>query len=134
MPQIKLIDQQRRDYACNVIQGTPDGWFVRVTPPSRSLDQNNLMWPLLTDLANQVEWQVDGKLGKITKEDWKDIMTASLKREQRIAAGADGGFVILGQRTSKMGKAEFSDLITIIRAFGDQRGVVWSDPVPEYAR
>lgn len=89
----------------------------------RSLASNRLMWALLADIADQVEWQVNGHRQKIAAEDFKHILSASLFREQRIAEGVDGGFVILGQHTSKMTKAQMSDLIELLFAFGAERGV-----------
>ena len=62
----------------------------------RTEAQNNLMWSRLTDLANQVEWTVNGKAQLISPNDWKEITTAGLRKEQRIASGIDGGFVVLG--------------------------------------
>ena len=55
------------------------------------------------------------------------MLTAAL-RKAKVVPGLDGGFVVLGQRTSQMGKREFSDLIELIYAFGAEKGVVWSDP------
>lgn len=92
----------------------------------RTLEQNNKMWAVLTDIANQVEWPVDGKLQKLTPEDWKDILTAGLRKEQRVAQGVEGGFVMLGQRTSKMTIGEMSDLIEFAHMFGAEHGVVWN--------
>lgn len=93
----------------------------------RTVDQNRLMWALLTDLANQVEWPVDGRMQLISPDDWKHVMTAGLKQHQRIAAGIEGGFVILGQYTHKMNKAEMAELIELIQAFGAERDVKWSE-------
>jgi hypothetical protein len=121
-----LNNPTARAAAVAQIMSAPDGWVVSLREPTRTLDQNALLWPLLTDLARQVDWPVNGKVQKLKPEEWKDIMTASLKQEQRVASGVDGGFVILGRRTSTMGKREFSDLIEVIRAFGSERGVVWS--------
>jgi len=92
----------------------------------RSIEQNKLMWALLTDLSQQVEWPVDGKMEYLSADDWKNIMTAGLKKSQRVAAGIDGGFVILGQYTHKMKKSEMADLITLIEAFGAEKEVKWS--------
>lgn len=92
----------------------------------RSQAQNDLMWSALTDLSRQVEWPVDGRMTRMDAEDWKHVMSAGLKRHQRIAAGIDGGFVLLGQSTRKLKVAEMAELITIIHAFGDERGVKWS--------
>lgn len=88
----------------------------------RSTQANRLMWKLLNDIAGQLEWAG----GKLSPEDWKDLITASMRR-QTVVPGLDGGLVALGGRTSKMTKAEFSDLIECIRAVGSERGVNWSD-------
>jgi hypothetical protein len=40
--------------------------------------------------------------------------------------GLDGGFVVLGQSTSKMTKAEMCDLQTLMEAFGAEKGVRFS--------
>lgn len=94
---------------------------VEVRQEKRSDPQNRLMWSSLGDLAAQVEWHGQ----KLDAEVWKDMATAALKR-QRVVPGIDGGFVVLGQRTSTMTRAEMSELIDFVHAFGDQRGVQWS--------
>ena len=97
-------------------------------PPVRSYEQNAKMWAMLSDLANQVKWPVDGELQSLTPDDWKIIVTAGLVRHQRIAKGIEGGFVMLGSRTSKMTKPQMAELIELIYAFGAQNGVVWTEP------
>jgi hypothetical protein len=68
-----------------------------------------------------VEWHGH----QLDEEAWKDMATAALKR-QRVVPGIDGGFVVLGTRTSSMTVAEMSELIDFLHAFGDERGVRWS--------
>jgi hypothetical protein len=65
---------------------------------------------------------------RLSPEDWKTMFSASLAKHQRVAQGIDGGFVMLGTRTSRMTVAEMVDLQTLIEAFGAERGVQWSDP------
>lgn len=96
-------------------------------PRPRSIEQNDKMWAMLTDIGKQVPWLVNGRLVKMPPRDWKDVLTAFLKREQRMAAGIDGGFVMLGQRTSRMTLSDMSDLIELMTAFGSERGVRWTD-------
>ena len=99
---------------------------VRVGESTRNLEQNALLWTLLECFAEQVQWPVNGQMVNITSEDWKDILSAAFKREtQRVAMGLDGGMVLLGMRTSKMGKREFSEFIEFILAAGAERGVVF---------
>jgi hypothetical protein len=87
---------------------------------TRSTAQNRLMWSALGDLARQVEWHGQ----RLTADDWKAMCTAALKR-QRVVPGLDGGFVVLGQSTSRMTRAEMTELIDFVHAFGAQRGVRW---------
>ena len=91
----------------------------------RSLDQNAKMWAMLQDVSDQVEWHGE----RLSKESWKDMFTASLKR-QKAVPGLDGGFVVLGARTSEMSTSDISDLIEIMNAFASEREVVWTDEQP----
>ena len=91
---------------------------VEVKTETRSLAQNSRLWALLRDVSQQVDWYGQ----KLTDEEWKDVFSASL-RKQRAVPGIDGGFVILGQRTSRMTVAEMSELQELIEAFGAERGV-----------
>jgi hypothetical protein len=90
----------------------------------RSTDQNRKLWAMLRDLSEQVIWHGN----KLADHEWKDVLTAGLKR-QKVAPGIDGGFVVLGAKTSKMTKAEFSELVELLYAFGAERGVKWTDTV-----
>ena len=84
----------------------------------RSLKQNSLMWANLEDIAQQVVWYGQ----KLDKQEWKDVLTAGLKK-QKIVPGIEGGFVVIGARTSKMTIAEMNELIELSTMFGAQQGV-----------
>lgn len=99
---------------------------VELKRATRSTEQNSLLWSLLTDLSQQCEWAVDGRMVKLSPEDVKHVLTAGLKRHQRMARGIDGGLVILGQSTSRMTVPEMAELITLGHAYGDSQGVRWS--------
>ena len=96
----------------------------------RTQKQNDTMWGYLRDVAHQVPWNVNGVKTILDAESWKDIFTASLQKHHRMAEGIDGGFVILGMRTSKMSKEQVSDLIELIRAFGANHNVTWTNEPP----
>lgn len=114
--------------ACRFLElGKPVRIRVDECVPTRTLDQNAKLWAVLSDISRQVEWHVDGKMQLLSPEDWKDILSAGLKKTQRVAAGVEGGFVMLGQRTSKMRIGEMIDLIEFAHAFGAEHGVVWGD-------
>lgn len=117
-----LAHAEARRRAVMALQNAPDGYVVKIQPPTRSLEQNAALWGALSDVADQVEWY--GR--RLTAEDWKHIFTASL-RKQDVVPGLDGGFVVLGVSTSKMTRAEMSDLLELIHAFGAERGVRFND-------
>ncbi len=96
---------------------------VEVRKETRSLAQNALLWATLTDISKQVDWY--GR--KLTPEEWKHVFTASLAK-QDVVPGLDGGFVVLGKSTSKMTKAEMSELQELMQAFGAQQGVKFTSP------
>lgn len=96
---------------------------VEVKEKTRSTEQNARMWALLTDVSRQVDWYGQ----KLTPDEWKDVFSASLKK-QKAVPGLDGGFVILGQRTSKMSIREMGELMELIEAFGAQKGVRFTAP------
>lgn len=93
--------------------------------PTRSGEQNRRLWAMLGDVSDQVNWYGQ----KLQPEEWKDVFSASLKR-QAVVPGIDGGFVVLGMRTSKMSIKAMSELIELMFAFGAQpeHPVHWTDP------
>lgn len=114
--------------ACEILEiGKPVKVTLDEYKSKRSLEQNAKLWACLTDIARQVQWPVDGKLQYLTPDDWKDILTAGLHKSQRVAQGVDGGFVMLGQRTSKMKVGEMVELIEFVNWFGTEKGVRWSE-------
>lgn len=101
--------------------------IVRPVKSRRSLLSNAKMWAMLADISNQVDWPVNGQMQKLDAEDWKSLITAAAKQETRVAAGLNGGAVMLGVSTRKMTVSEMSDVIEQLQAFGAERGVAWSD-------
>lgn len=96
---------------------------LEIKPEKRSDAQNRRLWAMLRDLSQQVNWHGQ----KLTDDEWKDVMSACLKR-QKVVPGVDGGFVVLGMRTSKMTKAEMAELQELIEAFGAEQGVRFTAP------
>ena len=90
--------------------------------PKRSLSQNAKMWPMLKDVQIQVNWYDQ----PLDNDDWKNMFMSSLNK-QRAVPGIDGGFVGLSKSTKKLNKAEFSQLIELIYAFGANNNVAWSE-------
>ena len=68
---------------------------VEAREETRTDKQNRLMWPLLKDLSDQVVWHGE----KLTREEWKDLITVLVNQthnqEQKSAPGINGGRVYL---------------------------------------
>lgn len=124
---LRLTGNLARQAACRYINEAPDGYVVTIAEPARNLEQNAKMWAMLTELAEQTDWHGIS----LSPDEWKDLLSAGLVQSKVVPNLTGNGFVILGQRTSKLSKAEFAALIELICAFGTERGVVFSDWVPE---
>lgn len=112
-----LTDASRRT-AIEAIVAAPDGMEVIIQKPKRNLEQNARLWATLTDISKQVDWYGQ----RLSQEEWKDVLTAGLKR-QKVVRGIDGGFVVIGARTSEMTVTEMSELLELATAFAVQQGV-----------
>ncbi len=116
---VQIKSEAERNQIATWARNVPVGTTVEFRAPRRSNDQNALMWSLLGQISKQVVWYGQ----KLSSEDWKDVLTASLRRT-RVVPGIDAGtFVPLGMRTSQMTKQEISELLELIYAFGAERGV-----------
>jgi hypothetical protein len=120
-----LAHPEARRRAMAAVAEAPEGHTVTVKPATRSGEQNSKLWALLGELAAQVNWHGQ----RLTDAEWKDVLTAGLKRH-KVVPGIDGGFVVLGSSTSRMTKPELSELIELIYAFGAQQGVAFHEVEP----
>jgi len=99
------------------------GYEVTILPyrDTRSNNQNRLLWKMLGEISEQVNWYGN----KLTPENWKDVLTASLKK-QTVVPAIDSGFVVCGTSTRKMTVKEMNELIDLMDAFGAQHNVRFS--------
>lgn len=129
-----LISHAVRLRCCEAIMSASDGMRVEIKERKRSLDQNAAQWPILQAFAEQIKWPVNGELVTLEPEEFKDILTAAFFGESvRLAQGLNGGVVMLGKRTSKFTKKEFSDWLEFLHAAAAARGVVVYDDHREAA-
>ena len=119
-----LDSAQARAKAAGWVMKAPHGTRCEFKASKRSLPQNDKMWAMLTDMAQQLPWH-----GMPLKADaWKLLFLDALKREVRAVPNLDGtGFVNIGRSSSDLSKAEMGDLMELIAAFGAQHGVVFHD-------
>lgn len=99
--------------------------LLTLAPETRTAAQNRLMWPLLTEFSRQLQWPVNGQMVNMPPDDWKAVLSAAFNQESaRLAMGLSGGVVMLGQRTRKFTKLQFSEWIEFLQATAAMRGVV----------
>lgn len=119
----RLVHEQARYGAVQAVSEAPQGYIVEVKEPTRNLEQNALMWCLLACLADQTDWHGN----RLNAEEWKDLLSAGLVQSKVVPNLTGNGFVILGQRTSKLSKSQFAALLELIYAFGTERGVEFTE-------
>jgi hypothetical protein len=128
---LSLYNAQQAHQAIQTAWMHAKGWLLagdqrltlEIRPEKRSDAQNKRLWAMLSDISAQVDWYGQ----KLTSEEWKDVFSASLKRT-KVVPGLDGGFVVCGQSTSKMTKAEMCELQELMEAFGAEKGVRFRAP------
>lgn len=115
-----------RQRAKELIDQAPDGYVAQVREPTRTNAQNDLMWALLTDVARA---KPGGR--SHPPKVWKCVFMDALPGDAFKALwvpSLDGESVVnTGHRSSKLTKAQMSDLIESIYAFGADHGVAWTD-------
>lgn len=122
--QFKLVHIEARRRAVDAVTNAPDGYIVEVKEPTRNLDQNAAQWPILEAFSQQLLWPVNGQMVHMTAEEWKDVLSAAFFNETaRLAMGISGGVIMLGMRTSKMTKKQFSEWLEFLHHVAQDRGV-----------
>ena len=115
-----IASEDIRSKALTWVKNVAIGTVIEFRQAKRTTEQNDLMWSLLGDISKQTDWHGQ----KLSPDDWKLIFLHALNSEMRMVPALDGrGFVSLGHRSSKLTKAEMSDLLEVIYAFGATRGI-----------
>lgn len=122
--QIVIQSRADRERAHNWIDRAPPGTRIDFKGPRRSVEQNDKLWAMLTNISLQKE--ISGR--RFTPDQLKVIFLHACSREVQFLPALDGStFVPYGQSSSDLSKEEFSELLDFISAWGAENGVVWSD-------
>lgn len=124
-----LSNDHVRRRAHQLIEAAPACAVVNIRAANRSSDQNAKMWAMLSDIARA---KPQGRV--LPTETWKALFMNAAGFSCTFEPTLDGrGVVPLGFKSSRLTKAEFSDLIECIYAFGAENGIEWTDPVERKA-
>lgn len=120
-----LANDDIRQRAINWVLKAPAETRVEFKAPLRTLDQNNVMWGMLTDIARQKTH--NGR--RYTADQWKVIFMHACGREVQFIPSLDNStFIPWGQSSSDLSKAEMVDLIEFLMAWGAENDVVFTKP------
>jgi hypothetical protein len=121
---IQIHGDDDRKRAVEWVQKAPLETVIEFRRARRSTPQNDRMWAMLTDIAEQKTLH-----GNHYKPDqWKVIFMQALGHEMGIAPTLDGStWFPLGYSSSKLTKSEMSDLMEFMSAWGAENGVTFND-------
>lgn len=123
-PLFVLHDESIRARALKYLCEVPLGMVVEFRRPKRTDSQNNAQWPILRCFSKQLVWPVNGQMVKMTEKEWKMVLTAAFHNETvRLAAGLNGGVVMLGDRTSEFDVEKFSEWLEFLHSIAAEREV-----------
>ncbi|MEM6898426.1 MAG: recombination protein NinB [Pseudomonadota bacterium] len=116
----RIFTEGQRARALKALGERMLGFEVEMRDPKRSLDQNAMLWAMLTELAPQMP--IRGEY--LTPDQLKSVFMHALGREQQNLPTLDGkSWFSAGFRSSRMRKSEFSELLEFIIAEATQRGI-----------
>lgn len=125
---IILRGETQRAFAKRLIDRAPVDAVVNIREATRSNDQNSLMWALLSDISRA---KPEGRTH--TAEIWKALFMQACGHAVQFENGLNGQPFPVGFRSSRLTKAQFSDLIECIREYGARHNVQFSEPdLPGY--
>jgi len=111
-----LVHHEARRRAMSAVADAPDGYTVKVAPPTRSGDQNAKFHAICSDLAG-TPWA--GKPRDAAA--WKVLLVSghavATKQAAEIVPGLEGEFINIRESTAAMSKARGSSLIEYAQAF-----------------
>lgn len=115
-----------REKAARWVMAAPVGTRIEFKRPKRTLPQNDRMWAMLTDIAEQKEHA--GR--RYSPDQWKVLFMHACGREVQFIPALDNGtFIPWGQSSSDLSKQEMTDLIEFMLAWGAENGVHFHDQV-----
>ena len=117
-----IAGDKQRGFALRLVAQAPVGYVVTVKPQTRTHEQNDLMWALLTDLSKA---KPNGR--QHTPDTWKVLAMHACGHACQFEIGLNGQPFPTGFRSSQLTKAQMSDLIEWIYAYAAEAGVTLKD-------
>jgi hypothetical protein len=121
---IRLLGDQTRRAACQLIRRAPNGWLVQIDKPRRTLRQSSRFWWTCGEVAKSgMTW------GGVThdKQGWHDLFLAGWNvvkhRPMRVLIGLEGELVSLVPHSRTLSETEMSELLDYCTAWAVMHGI-----------
>lgn len=116
----RLAHDEARRRALAAVAAAPEGYIVKVMPPTRSLEQNALFHAICSELAG-CEWAGKPR----SAAEWKVLLVSghaiATKEGSEIVPGLENEFVNVRESTAAMSKKRSASLIEYAQAFTAQK-------------
>lgn len=119
-----LAGPSQRANAKRLIDIAPDRAVVTIREATRTLEQSAKMYAMLSDISRSKP------MGRVhDTETWKCIFLDACGFKPKWITSLDGDAVVnTGYRSSRLTKAQMSDVIEAMYAFGAEHQVRWTAP------
>jgi hypothetical protein len=115
---VRLVSDHARKIAAELAFKAPHGSVANFRPPTRTVDQNSLLWSLLSEVSRA---KPDGRTH--TPDIWKCLFMQACGHAVQFETGLDGAPFPLGFRSSRLTKAQMTDLIEFILQYCAEKGI-----------
>lgn len=125
---IILGSSRERSIAHQLVERAPHNAVLTIKAATRTLDQNSLLWALLSDVSRA---KPDGRMH--TPEVWKNLFMHACGHAVQFELGLNGQPFPTGFRSSRLTKQQMGDLIDFIHSWCAEKGVHLSDEIARAA-
>lgn len=114
----RIADERVRMRIVSAVMEAPIGYTVRISQPTRSLDQNTKFHAICGDLEKlKAEWAGRPR----NEQEWKVLLVSghavATKQGAEVVIGLEGELVSIRESTASMSKPRSSSLIEYAQAF-----------------
>lgn len=127
----RIGDAKQRVWLASLVDTAPEGHYLTIRPPTRSLEQNAKLHALFQDVArSEAKW--GGK--RRSAEEWKFLLVSAhaeaTGRRGEFGVGLEGERIMLRPSTAAMSVAEMTSLLEYCIAWCTQHGIPLSEMQP----
>lgn len=130
---IFLVGPRQRRFAHQCIEAAPEDFMCQIKPKTRKEVQSERFHAMCGDVARQLQY-----IGRtLTKDQWKVLFISghaiATGHGADIVPGLEGEFANIRESSAQMSIKRMASLIEYVAAYGNDKGVRWSEPERECA-